>query len=292
VSTQYDLIVIGAGPAGLAAAAETAGAGLKTLLLDKLGPGGAMINFGLIESDPDGHTGPALVGNMTDDVTAAGGEIGFGEVTRVSGGSPWVVETEDGERRESRAVLIATGFNKGRLGIADEDSWEGRGLSHCAVCDGPLYSGQPVIVAGTGGWVGHEVKELAGLAGEVIVVGDEAVESETGNVTLKPGRIVALEGADGVEKVVIEKDGARSTIEANAVFVYTGESPAAEFVADLLARDAAGHIVVDKDGNASKPLIFATGNVSSEDAGTLRHVGHARGDGERVARTIIAKLKS
>ena len=287
---RLDLIVIGAGPAGLSAAAEAAGAGLKTLILDKLGPGGALMNLGSLHGLPDGPSGPWLIGTMVDDVTAAGAEIGFGEVTRLSGGDPWTVETAEGEKYAARAVIVATGLSKGRLGLAGEEAWEGRGLSHCAACDGPLFTGQPVVVVGGEGWAAHEAVELAGLADHVTMVNPGGTDApHAANLSAMAGRVVALEGSDGLDSVVVEQAGVRQSIPANAVFVYIGQSPAAEFVADSLARDAAGHIVVDAEGNTSKPLIFAVGDVA---AGLPHSVEEARHSGERAARAIVVRLRS
>ncbi|HYC65452.1 MAG TPA: FAD-dependent oxidoreductase, partial [Reyranellaceae bacterium] len=200
MSTIYDVLIIGAGPAGLATAAETAGAGLRTLLLDKLGPGGALINLGPLEGVADNVPGPQLVGHLTDYATAAGAEIGFGEVVRMVAGDPWNVETADGQQHQARAVVIATGLNKGRLGLPDEEAWEGRGLSHCAACDGPLFTGQPVVVVGSGGWTTQEARELSALAERVTVVGGAALP-QADNVEAMGGRVVGLEGADGLEAV-------------------------------------------------------------------------------------------
>ena len=152
-----------------------------------------------------------------------------------------------GERHTGRAVVIATGLAKGRLGLPEEDEYEGRGLSHCASCDGPLYAGQPVIVAGSGGWAPHEAEELKAFASEVTVIDTVAAKLPDG-VRRLDGRIVALEGSNGLQSVVVESGGARKTIPTSAVFVYVGQSPAAEFVPDSLARDATGHIVVDRRG--------------------------------------------
>ena len=147
-SPSFDVVVVGAGPAGLAAATEAARAGLKALCLDKLAPGGALINLAALHDFEEGSDGPQIASQLTDDATVAGVELGFGEVVRLSGAGPWTVETADGERHTGRAVVIATGLDKGRLGLPEEDEYEGRGLSHCASCDGPLYAGLPVIVAG------------------------------------------------------------------------------------------------------------------------------------------------
>ncbi len=90
--------------------------------------------------------GTDMAARLTDDAVGAGVEIGFGEVTSITGSGPFTIETADGEQHEGRAIVVATGLNKGKLGVPEEENYEGRGLSHCAICDGPLYAGQSVIV--------------------------------------------------------------------------------------------------------------------------------------------------
>jgi thioredoxin reductase (NADPH) len=292
----HDVIVIGAGPAGLVAATEAARAGLKCLALDKLAPGGLLINLGELHDFDEIFSGTQMASLMTDDAVVAGVEIGFGEVVKLSGTGPWTVETADGEHHTGRAVVIATGLNKGRLGVPNEDQYEGRGLSHCAVCDGPLYTGLPIVVAGADGWAAFEAQELTGLASEVTVVGsppdkkpedDNPEKEKPGEVTFIDGRIVGLEGSDGLQSVVIESGGARNTIPASAVFVYVGQSPAAEFLPESLARDASGHIVVDVEGRTSAPAVFAAGDVR---AGGRQYLSDAIADGQRAGKAVIAAL--
>lgn len=283
----YDLIVIGAGPAGLTAAAEAARAGLKTLCLDKLAPGGVLINLGELQDVEEPSDGPTMASQLTDEATVAGVEIGFGEVVRLSGSGPWTVETAEGERHTGRAVVIATGLGKGRLGVPGEDKYEGRGLSHCASCDGPLYAGLPVVVAGASGWAPHEAEELKGIASEVTVVDTAAAAGLPDGVRQIQGRIVALEGDDGLQSVVVDSGGARKAIPASAVFVYVGQSPAAEFVPDSLARDPTGHIVADKEGHTSATGVFAAGDVR---AGARHYLADAIADGQRAARAIVGTL--
>jgi thioredoxin reductase (NADPH) len=272
---SYDVIVVGAGPAGLTAATDIARAGLKALCLDKLAPGGVLINLGELEDFEEEFSGPDWASRMTDDAAVAGVELGFGEVSALSGNGPWTVETADGEKHTARAVVIATGLNKGKLGLPNEGDYEGRGLSHCAHCDGPLYAGLPVIVAGSEGWAKSEAAVLKGLAGEVTMVDS-------------PSRIVALEGSDGLQSITVESNGARKNIPASAVFVYVGQSPAAEFLPESLARDATGHIVVDAEGRTSAPTVFAVGDVR---AGAKHYLSEAIADGQRAARAAIAALK-
>ena len=195
---SFDVIVVGAGPAGLTAATGAARAGLKALCLDKLAPGGALINLAELHEVPSyegGHAdGPQIASQLTDEATEAGVELGFGEVVKLTGSGPWTVETADGEQHTGRAVVIATGLSKGTLGLPEEGEYDGRGLSHCASCDGPLYAGRPVVVAGTEGWAPREAAELQVVAGDVTVIGKPAAQLPDG-VHHLDGRIVALEGS-------------------------------------------------------------------------------------------------
>ena len=283
----YDLIVVGAGPAGLTAATEAARAGLKCLCLDKLAPGGVLINLGQLHDFDEIFSGTQMASLLTDDAVVAGVEIGFGEVTRISGNGPWTVETAEGERHTARALVIATGLNKGRLGLPNEAEYEGRGISHCAACDGPLYTGLPIVVAGAEGWAAFEATELIGLGSKVTVVGSPPAEKPEG-ITFIDGRIVGLEGSDGLQSIVVESGATRNTIPASAVFVYVGQSPAAEFAPESLARDATGHIVVDEEGRTSAPAVFAAGDVRS---GGRQYLTDAIADGQRAAKAVVAALK-
>src|SRR3954469_16512453 len=283
----YDVIVIGAGPAGLTAATDVARAGLKVFCLDKLAPGGVLINLGELHDFDEMWSGPEMASRLTDDATVAGVEIGFGEVTALTGQGPWTIETADGEKHTARAVVVATGLNKGRLGVPNEDEFEGRGISHCAHCDAPLYAGLPVIVAGAGGWADYEAKELVGVASEITMIDASAAEDLPGIERLA-GRIVGLGGNDGLQSVTVEASGERKTIPTSAVFVYVGQSPAAEFLPDSLARDPSGHIMVDAACRTSVPTLFAVGDVR---AGARYYLSAAIADGQRAAQSVLATLE-
>ncbi|OJU44919.1 MAG: hypothetical protein BGN99_20570 [Alphaproteobacteria bacterium 65-37] len=286
-SPSYDVVVIGAGPAGLTAATEAARSGLKAFCLDKLAPGGELVNLGELHEFEEIFSGTDMAARLTDDAVVAGVEIGFGEVASLSGNGPFVVTTTDGESYQGRAVVVATGLHKGKLGIAGEENYEGRGLSHCATCDGPLYAGQSVIVAGATGWGPYEAAALVGIASDVTLLGDPEGPVAEG-IDVKPGRIVGLAGDGGLQSVTIEAGGARNDIPTNAVFIYVGRSPAAEFLPDSLARDDTGHIVVDEQGRTSTPLVFAVGDVRTR---ARHYIADAIADGQKVAKEIVAALK-
>jgi len=270
-----DVLVIGAGPAGLAAAIEVASAGLACVCVDRLGPGGALINLGAIHEFGEEIAGPDLVARLTDQATAAGVELAFGEIATLEQGAAWTARTDSGESWSAHVVIVATGLLKGRLGLADEADWEGRGLSHCAICDGPLYAGQPVAVVGSGGWADHEAAELQALGAIVTRVSVD-----------QP--VISLEGTDGLEALVLERAGNRVRVPARAAFVYRDERPSLDFAPESLARDGSGHIVVDGNGRTALPSLFGAGDVR---AGSSRHAKAALEDGRRAARAVIAALK-
>jgi thioredoxin reductase (NADPH) len=142
------------------------------------------------------------------------------------------------------------------------------------------------VVAGAGRWANVEAKELVDLAGTVTVI-DVATESGT-DVPRIAGRIVGLEGRDGLQSVTVDTPDGQRTLPANAVFVYVGQSPAAEFLPDSLARDATGHIVVDAEGCTSVPMVFAVGDVR---AGARALLSEAIADGQRAAQAVVSALK-
>ena len=285
---SHDVIVVGAGPAGLTAATEAVRAGLTVLCLDKLAPGGEIMNLGELHDFEELFDGTTMAARLVDDAIVAGVEIGFGEVVSASGTGPFEITTAEGAKHVGRALVIATGMSKGKLGVPGEAEFEGRGLSHCAHCDGPLYAGQSVIIAPPPAWAWTytEAAALAGIAGDITVL-DKPPSAPSAGVTVVNGHIVALEGNDGLEAVTIEAGGQRNTVPANAVFVYTGRAPAAEFMPDSLARDASRHIVVDEQGQTSLPLVYAAGDVRS---GTKDYLRNAIADGQNVARSVVAAL--
>lgn len=282
----YDVIVIGAGPAGLTAATDAARAGLKVFCLDKLAPGGLLINLGELHDIDEASNGPDMASRMTDDAAVAGVELGFGKVTTLSGSGPWTIETDFGEKHTARAIVVATGLNKGKLGLPNEEEYEGRGISHCAHCDAPLFAGLPVIVAGGGGWADLEAKELVGVASEITMIDASPGDAPAG-VQRMEGRIVGLEGSNGLQSVTVETAGQRKTVPTSAVFVYVGQSPAVDFLPDSFARDASGHIVVDAEGRTSSPTVFAVGDVR---AGARYYLSDAIADGQRAAQSVVSAL--
>jgi len=297
---RWDVVVIGAGPAGLTAAAVAGSHGLRCLCIDRLAPGGELINLGRLHDCPDlppETTGADLAATLADAATAAGVELGFGEVSELQRGEDWRVVTGD-ESHLARAVIVATGLAPGSLGVADEERFEGLGLSHCASCDGPLYRGESVVVAGAGRWAIQDAIDLAGLAGHVALIcpdeaaphSDESTTKLAGlpNVTVTPGRIVGLEGAEGLEAVIVARGPARERQPARAVFVQSNRRAALGFAADVLAMDGVGRARVDDDLCTSDPRAYAAGDVR---AGAPEQLASAIADGQRAGLAVARLLK-
>ncbi len=294
----WDVVVMGAGPAGLTAAQVAAAQGLSCLCIERLAPGGELINLGLLHDCPDlppETTGADLVAGLMDKATAARVELAFGEVRELRPGEPWRIATAD-EIYQARAVIIATGLTPGSLGVPDEERFEGLGLSHCATCDGPLYKGENVVVAGAGEWAVQDAFDLAGLAGHVTFICPDEVARPSGeraarlaglaNVTVRCGRIVALEGTDGLDAVVIERGAAQERQSTRAVFVQCNRRAALDFASGLLATDAEGRVRVDGDLCASERRAYAVGDVR---VGALERIVSAIADG-RLAGMAVARL--
>lgn len=261
---MWDVVVVGAGPAGLEAARAAAARGLRTLCLDRLGPGGSLMNLGPLHHWTEALTGPDLAARLIEAATEAGAELGFGEVRAIDGGpGAWTVATEE-ETHAARALILASGLAPGRLGIAGEDSFEGQGLSHCAACDGPLYRGQPVVVAGEDEWACLEAEELAGIAASVTLV-HEAPPAATlpASVAAIAGRITALEGEGGLDAVRV---GDRR-IPARAVFVQRGRAPSLGYLPAGTTPEGMPGLCVVGDLRAGSPRRLAAALAEGRAAG-------------------------
>lgn len=299
MTSSFDVIVIGAGVAGLTAAAAVARGGLRCLCIDRMGPGGVLINLGALSDCPDlpaGTSGPDHVASLADAAMDAGVELAIGEVQALRPGDIWTVQTES-ESFTGRAVIIATGLANGRLGIDDEARFEGQGLSDCAACDGPLYAGADVMVAGADRWALQEAIELAELAGHTTLVtgaaaldpADPTVRHLTSlpNVEILPARIIGLQGEDGLQSVVLDQGGRQSAVPVRGLFVYTGRRPATGFAGDLVTRDEGLRIRVDENRRAGASLLYAAGDVR---AGAVQSVAEAAADGRRAGQAVLGAL--
>jgi len=282
---SWDVAVIGGGAAGLSAAAAAAQSGRSCVIIDRMGGGGELMNVGLLHGMPEGVAGPDLAGRLLEEAVVAGAELAIAEVVAlVRAGGRWLVSTSDGDHH-AHSVILAIGLAPGTLGIPDETDWQARGLSHCAACDGPLYRGLPVVVAGAGRWAEQEARELAAVASSVTLVTQGTAKPSPDGFAVLDGRILTLQGTTGLEAVIVQPTGggAVERIPTQAVFVQTGRRPDTGFAPADLARDVEGRLITDATGRTNLPGLFAIGDAC---AAAHRTLHAAIEDGQRIGRTV------
>ena len=298
-----DLAIIGAGAAGLAAATEAAKQGLQVLVIERMGAGGQVMTVERITNfpgQPQGISGFELGPLLQEQAEEAGAQFLLDTVTGVQRVDGRHVVQCDGERVQARAVLVAAGSVRRKLGVPGEAQMEGRGLSHCASCDGPLFRGESVCVVGGGDSGFSEAAVLSGHAKTVTVVFREAqpraqaalVEELTAqpNVQLVSGaEVIGIVGDKEVRALrVRHADGSEQEIPTAGVFVYAGLQADEGFLAGLLQRDAEGRIRTDEARRTSVPGVFAAGDIRS---GVPYLLADAAQDGEAAARSVVESLR-
>jgi thioredoxin reductase (NADPH) len=297
--THYDIAVVGAGIAGLAAARAAAEAGLRVIAYDRLTPGGQLVNLTTLHDYPRKGVSTEswpVISEFVAGAEAAGVTMSFDEVTRVHAGEPVRLETAGGEVT-ARAVVIATGLSTGRFGLPGEEALVGRGLSTCAGCDGPLYRGKAVAVVGDDEWTAEEALELAALASAVTVL-------VPGEPRWSAGRAARLVAADGVEVrtgatvtglrangvleglVVRTADGERP-LPVQGVFPYVGRRGPAALVAGVPA-DGAGALRTEDGVRTAVPTVFVAGDARS---GAAQTVSTAAAEGAAAGEAAAAALR-
>ncbi|KAF0351046.1 thioredoxin-disulfide reductase [Pediococcus pentosaceus] len=292
MTKQYDVVIIGAGPAGMTAALYASRANLSVVMLDRGIYGGQMNNTADIENFPGFKSvlGPDLSKDMYESSTQFGAEYAYGSVESIrDDGATKLVKTDMGDEFEAKVVIIGTGSEYKKLGVPGEEDFSGRGVSYCAVCDGAFFKGTDVVVVGGGDSAIEEGLYLTQLASKVTVIHrrdqlraqkiiqDRAFANPkmefvwNSNVT----EVVGEGKVTGV-KVNNNQTGEDSFIEAAGVFIYVGVKPMTAAFADLGILDEQGWIPTDNHMYTKVPGILAVGDVRKKD---LRQITTAVGDG-------------
>jgi len=295
---DYETIVVGAGPAGLAAATRLAQAGCRVLVLERESFGGPILNVEWIDDWPapgERTAGAALSSELVNRAQAAGVEMKLGEVTEIEAYSGCLSFTcADGVAYTASAAILAAGLRGKKLGVPGEDAYQGKGMIHCAMCDAGLYRDRVVAVCGAGDAGLIEALFLARFASKVYVIeaqpqpGAAAALVERARaearIELRCGeRPVEVVGSDaGVTGIVVERlaDGARETLDVYGVLVHVGYEPDTAFAAGAVALDGAGSVEADEALATDVPGVFAAGDLR---AGSTRRVAAAIADGNAAA---------
>lgn len=297
---MYDIIIVGAGPAGMTAAIYGRRAGKSVLVLEAASYGGQIINTPDVENYPSAAhiSGFDLATQIYEQAKALGAEFAFEKVTGIEDGDVKTVVTAK-NRYEGRAVIIATGSENRKLGVAGEDELVGRGVSYCATCDGAFYRKKTVAVVGGGNTALEDALYLADLAEKVYLIhrrdqfrGDETTVArlrERENVELvlnsRVTGLIAEKKLTAVE--VTDKDGNTSQLEVNGLFVAVGRVPENQNFASVIELDGAGYAVAGENCRTRSAGIFVAGDNRVKD---VRQLVTATADGAVAATEAIKYL--
>ena len=299
---KTDVLIVGAGPAGVAAALYAKRAGAETLIVDNGLVGGKVNYTDIIENYPalaEPVSGMEFGEKLRRQLQNLELEVVSDEVKELSikDGLP-IVKTKE-EEMTAEVVIIATGCSPKRLNVEGEEKFQGRGISFCAVCDGPLFKEKEVAVVGGGDSACEEALYLARLVKCVhlihrrnelraVKVLQERVFSNP-KISLHLERIVVrCEGDVRIRRVVLRstKDGSEETLDVDGVFLYVGNEPNTGFIKVELEKDDAGFIVTDENMRTSVERVYAAGDVRSK---SLRQIVTAAADGAIAASDAIKK---
>lgn len=289
---MYDLIIIGGGPAGLTAGLYTARARLDVLMLEKLAPGGQVMNTDWVENYPgfpDGISGFELVDRMKTQAEKFGLKIQNDEVAGLELSEDHKIVITHKERLETRALILCTGATWKKLGIEGEESLAGKGISYCATCDGPFYRDQEVAVIGGGDTAVEEALFLTRFVKKVhhihrrdslraIKLLQERAFAEEKISFIWDTIPLRILGKDGVESIELKnvKTGAITGKPVQGVFIFVGNIPNTELLSDLIELNDNGYIVTDNNMETSIPGVFAAGDNRAK---LFRQISTAVGEG-------------
>ena len=288
----YDMIVVGGGPGGYTAALYAARSGLDVLVLEKLSAGGQMALTETIENYPgfaEGVGGFELAEIMQRQAERFGAKSEYAEVEKMGlSASPKVLHTSAGTFY-AKTVVLATGANPRKLGVAGEDELVGRGVAYCASCDGMFYKDKTVVVVGGGNTAAEDALILSRIAKKVILVHRRDTLRatkvyhqplmQTENVEFRWNSVIAeLLHDEKLTGVRLEnvKTGEQELLLCDGVFVSVGRVPVTELVQGQLELDAGGYVVADETTATSIPGVYAVGDVRTKQ---LRQVVTAVADG-------------
>lgn len=294
---QYDVIIVGAGPAGMTAAIYAARADMNVLLLDKLAPGGQIINTNEIQNYPGVGTinGAELAYQMYEH-TQQFENIAFdyGTVKEIvdEGKEKKVLCEEDGKEFTAKAIILATGTRPRCLEIPGEDKFRGNGISWCAICDGAQYRDKDVVVIGGGNSAVEESIFLAGIVKSLTIVTMFDLTADPiacdklramDHVTVYPYQdILEFTGDTKLTGVHFKstKTGEENTVACDGVFEYIGLTPTTEFLKDLGVLNDFGYVEVDEKMHTKAAGIYGAGDCVTKN---LRQVITACADGAIAA---------
>ena len=300
---MYDIVIIGAGPAGLSSAIYATRAGKKVLVLEAVSYGGQIINTKEIDNYPalPHVSGFDFATNLYNQAIELGSEVKFEKAVDIKLEDNKRIVVTENNQYEAKAIIIATGVKNRKLGLENEDKLIGRGISYCATCDGNFYKDKAVAVYGGGNTALGDAIYLADICSKVYLIHrrDEfrgSIESvkkleKLDNVEfVLNSTITKLNGSDKLESVTVsDKDGNTKDIAVDGLFVAIGKTPENSNIVKNITLNENGYIKAEDDNlHTNIPYVYVAGDVREKE---LRQLVTATSDGAIAANTAIMETK-
>ncbi len=302
---SYDLIIIGAGPAGMTAAVYGARAGADVLMLEKGAPGGQMVNTYEVENYTGFGkiSGTDLSTKMFNHTQKLGVNYAYGDVRTIEDKGKYKVVETDVEKFEGKAVIIATGTKNRRLGAKGEERLAGRGISWCAICDGAFFKDKEVVVVGGGNSALEEALYLAGLCSKVTIIhrrdkfrGEKKAEEKVRNhekIDLALDAVIESfnEEENKLDSVTVRnvKTNELNQIPCRGAFIYIGQEPATSMFSHLIKVNKQGYIITNDKMETNIKGVYAAGDVCEKD---LRQIITATNDGAVASQNAVKYIET
>lgn len=302
---MYDVIIAGAGPAGMTAAVYASRANLDTLMIERGIPGGQMANTEDVENYPgfDHVLGPDLSDKMFEHAKKFGAAYAYGDISNVVDHGEYKTIVAGKKEYKTRSLIITTGAEYKKLGVTGEDELAGRGVSYCAVCDGAFFKEKDLVVVGGGDSAVEEGVYLTRFAKKVTIIHrrdklraqqilqQRAYNNEKINF-IWDTNVETINGPDGKVKSVSlynKKDGSKTEFPADGVFIYIGMIPLSGPFKALGITNDDGYIPTNENMETSIPGIFAAGDIRAKE---LRQIVTATGDGSIAAQSAQGYIEN
>ncbi|MFC7393880.1 thioredoxin-disulfide reductase [Scopulibacillus cellulosilyticus] len=300
----YDVIIAGAGPAGMTAAVYASRANMDTLMIERGIPGGQMANTEDVENYPgfESILGPDLSNKMFEHAKKFGAEYAYGDIKEIRDGEDYKTVIAGDKEYKALSVIITTGAEYKKLGVPGEQELGGRGVSYCAVCDGAFFKNKELIVVGGGDSAVEEGVYLTRFASKVTIVHrrdqlraqkilqQRAFDNDKvdfiWNHTVK--EIHEVDGKVGKVTLVNTQDGSEQEMDTDGVFIYIGLLPLNGAFKNLGITNEAGYVVTNEQMETKVPGIFAAGDIREKE---LRQIVTATGDGSIAAQSAQAYVE-
>lgn len=281
MNDKYDVVIIGAGPAGIAAAIYASRGNLNCAIIEKEMPGGQVNKTSIVENYP-GYTqisGPELVEKFEEQLNSLRIKQIYSEVTDIKvNKTNKVISLKNGKSLETKAVILAMGRSPKKMKSNHYNDLEGKGISYCSLCDGNLYKGQDVSIVGSGNSALEEALYLSKICKTVTILcrseklkGDsvliDRIEKQKNIKTMYNTVIDDFNGEDGIlESLALTTNGKKEILETKACFIFIGYEPSTEFIKKLNILDENGYVEVDNDRRTKIEGIYAAGDIVKKEA--------------------------